>query len=180
MAPLRSDSAALCASRPVIAVSACLLGHDVRYDGRLKACPAVTDRLAALADLVPICPETGVGMPVPREPVDLFGPPSAPRMRGVDSGTDWTERVLAWAEAELDRLAALGVAAFVLKARSPSCGVGTAALYAHPGAEPRTSDGLFAAAARRRFPDHPIIEDEGLDAAALVAAVAAARARRAE
>ncbi len=180
MAPLRSDSAALCASRPVIAVSACLLGHDVRYDGRLKACPAVTDRLAALADLVPICPETGVGMPVPREPVDLFGHPSGAPPRGGGAGPGGAPPARGGGGARGPPPGAPGGAGGRGKARSPSCGVGTAALYAHPGAEPRTSDGLFAAAARRRFPDHPIIEDEGLDAAALVAAVAAARARRAE
>ncbi|HPF69113.1 MAG TPA: DUF523 domain-containing protein [Candidatus Krumholzibacteria bacterium] len=56
--------------RPVIAVSACLLGQNVRYDGRLKTCAEVHDLLAAAADLVPLCPETGVGMPVPREPGD--------------------------------------------------------------------------------------------------------------
>lgn len=161
--------------RPCIAVSACLLGHDVRYDGRLKTCPAVAEGLAALADLVPVCPETGVGMPVPREPVDLFGDPAAPRMRGVDSGIDWTERVLAWAEAELDRLEAAGVEGFVLKARSPSCGVGTAAVHAEPGGAALSADGLFAAAARRRFPGAPVVEDEGLDAEAFVDRVRALR-----
>jgi uncharacterized protein YbbK (DUF523 family) len=84
------------------------------------------------------------------------------------TGEDWTERALAWIEAALDRCEALGVSGFVLKARSPSCGVGTAALYAVPGAEPARTDGLLAAAIRRRFPHLPLVEDEGLDAAAFV------------
>ena len=156
--------------RLTIAVSACLLGEPVRYDGRLKTCPAVCHGLARRADLHSLCPETGAGMPVPREPVDLFGDPAAPRMRGVHTGVDWTERVNAWIEVSLDRCAAAGVAGFVLKARSPSCGIGTAALYAAPGAAPTGADGLFAAAIRRRFPHLPLVPDEGLDVEAFLAA----------
>ena len=157
-----------------IAVSACLLGEPVRYDGQEKSCAAVTGGLAAVAELVPLCPEVGAGMPVPREPVDLHGDPAAPRMIGGVSGEDWTERALAWISAALDRCEALGVSGFVLKARSPSCGVGTAALYPAPGGEPARTDGLLAAAIRRRFPHLPLVEDEGLDVGAFTE-----RARRA-
>ncbi len=157
-------------SRLTIAVSACLLGEPVRYDGQLKTCPAVCHGLARRADLFTLCPETGAGMPVPREPVDLFGDRAAPRMRGVHTGEDWTGRVNDWIEAALDRCAAAGVAGFVLKARSPSCGVGTAALYAAPGAAPASADGLLAAAIRRRFPHLPLVQDEGLDVEEFLAA----------
>lgn len=160
-----------------VAVSACLLGEPVRYDGQLKACAAVRDELARAAELVPLCPETGAGMPVPREPVDLFGPACAPRMVGARTGEDWTGRVEAWIEAALDRCQAAGVAGFVLKARSPSCGVGTAARYPEPGGEPVAADGLLAAAIRRRFPQLPLVEDEGLDVPAFLAVVTAAKSR---
>lgn len=145
-----------------IAVSACLVGEPVRYDGLEKSCAVVTVGLAALAELVPLCPEVGAGMPVPREAVDLFGDADAPRMVGVVTGEDWTARANAWIDAALDRCEALGVAGFVLKARSPSCGVGTSALYATPGAEATRTDGLLAGAIRRRFPHLPLAEDEGL------------------
>lgn len=151
------------AKKPVIAVSACLLGQNVRYDGKPKACALVRDELARHAELIPLCPETGVGMPVPREAVDLLGDPADPRMVGVTSGQDWTDRVNVWVEAALDRVQAAGVSAFVLKARSPSCGVGTAAVYPQPGAEAVNGDGLLAAAIRRRFPHLLMVEDEGLN-----------------
>lgn len=162
---------------PRVAVSACLLGEPVRYDGQLKACAAVRNELAPAAELVPLCPETGAGMPVPREPVDLFGAATSPRMVGVHTGEDWTERVVAWIDAALDRCQDAGVRGFVLKARSPSCGVGTAALYAEPGAACEPADGLLAAAIRRRFPQLPMVEDEGLDVPEFLARVAAAKSR---
>ncbi|MBM4129694.1 DUF523 domain-containing protein [bacterium] len=162
-----------------VAVSACLLGEPVRYDGQLKACAAVRDELARAAELVPLCPETGAGMPVPREPVDLFGSAASPRMVGAHTGEDWTARVQAWIDAALDRCQAVGVAGFVLKARSPSCGVGTAARFPEPGGQPVAADGLLAAAIRRRFPQLPLVEDEALDVATFVAQARAARAARA-
>jgi uncharacterized protein YbbK (DUF523 family) len=163
---------------PRIAVSACLLGEPVRYDGQVKTCAEVRDGLARLAELIPLCPETGAGMPVPREPVDLHGKASSPRMIGGVSGEDWTMRVQSWIDAALDRCAAVGVSGFVLKARSPSCGVGTAALYPTPGATPLRADGLLAAAIRRRFPHLPLVEDEGLDVEAFVLLARAAVAGR--
>lgn len=161
-----------------IAVSACLLGEPVRYDGQEKTCAAVTDGLARLVELVPLCPEVGAGMSVPREPVDLFGDPVAPRMLGLVTGEDWTARASSWIDAALDRCAALGVAGFVLKARSPSCGVGTANFRVEPGAAPSRVDGLLAAAIRRRFPDLPLVEDEGLDPEAFLARARAATTGR--
>lgn len=161
-----------------IAVSACLLGEPVRYDGELKTCAAVRDELARAAELVPLCPETGAGMPVPREPVDLFGSATAPRMVGTCTGEDWTERVNAWIDAALDRCDEAGVAGFVLKARSPSCGVGTARWFLTPATEAGRTDGLLAAAIRRRFPQLPLVEDEALDVAAFVAQARAAREER--
>lgn len=161
-----------------VAVSACLLGEPVRYDGELKTCPAVRDELARAAELVPLCPETGAGMPVPREPVDLFGTAAAPRMVGLGTGEDWTDRVNGWIDAALDRCEEAGVAGFVLKARSPSCGVGTARLFAAPETEAGRTDGLLAAAIRRRFPHLPLVEDEALDVATFVAQARAPRAAR--
>ncbi|MBK8167409.1 MAG: DUF523 domain-containing protein [bacterium] len=172
-----TDHPDACPALPRVAVSACLLGQPVRYDGQLKACVMVCDELARAAELVPLCPETGAGMPVPREPVDLYGTPAAPRMLGTHTGQDWTERVEAWIEAALDRCRDAGVAGFVLKARSPSCGVGTAARYTEPGAAPEPADGLLAAAIRRRFPQLPMVEDEGLDVPAFLAQVVAAKSR---
>jgi len=162
-----------------IGVSACLLGENVRYDGQVKDCPVVRDVLARHAVLIPVCPETGAGMPVPREPVDLFGELSAPRMIGVESGRDWTDEITAWIEATVARLVADGLDGFVLKARSPSCGVESAALYPKLGDSPLRVDGLLAMVLRRDHPELPVVEDEDLvDDEALSTFLGRARAYR--
>ncbi len=135
-------------NRPRVGVSACLLGQEVRHDGGHKRSTAVAGIVGV--EWVPVCPEVEVGMGVPREPVALV----ASRMIGSKSGTDHTDAMNQFAEA---RIAALGpLDGYVLKARSPSCG-----LTDVPGG-PRGS-GLFAAALRRLRPDLPLIDETALD-----------------
>lgn len=57
-----------------ILVSACLMGHAVRYDGRSKPLihPAI-DRWREEGLLVTICPEMSAGMAVPRPPAEIAG-----------------------------------------------------------------------------------------------------------
>ncbi|MGN6776349.1 DUF523 domain-containing protein, partial [Rhizobium sp.] len=55
-----------------ILVSACLMGHAVRYDGRSKPLvhPAI-DRWREEGRLITICPEMSAGMAVPRPPAEI-------------------------------------------------------------------------------------------------------------
>ena len=106
----------------LVGVSTCLLGEKVRWDAGHKNNDYVHGMLGAYFQFVPVCPELEVGMGVPREPVHLVGDPSSPRMVGNKSGDDWTDRLHAWSRARLEDLAALGLAGYILKRSSPSCG----------------------------------------------------------
>ncbi len=144
-----------------IGVSTCLLGERVRYDGEQKLDRVVRDILGAIFQLVPVCPEFELGLGVPREPIGLFGDPARPRLVGLDSGTDLTERMEAWCKAKVEQLAAAGLHGFVLKARSPSCGVRGVMVAAEDGGEVPGS-GLFALALAALLPELPTEEDEAL------------------
>ncbi len=146
-----------------IGVSACLLGEHVRYDGDTRPHPWVRDELPRHATLVPVCPESELGMGVPREPVDLLGEKAAPRMVGVTSGEDWTDRMNAWCRRRLAELLAEGLDGFVLKSRSPSCGMGSTPVYPERGAEPVDGNGLFVLVLREMCPEWPVVKDEDLD-----------------
>ncbi len=165
-------------------ISACLLGEHVRHDGGHKLAAGLRAALDAHVVWVPVCPEVESGMDTPRETLRLegHGAGARPRLIAPGSGTDWTDRMHAWAVARLDMFAADGLHGFVLKARSPSCGLRDAALHAADGRvlDPR-GRGLFAAALAQRFPGLPIEDEERLaDAAAcerFVARVPALRRR---
>ena len=70
--------------KPRIAVSSCIIGQRVRYDGQLKHFPEIDRFLREHAELIPVCPEVEIGLSVPRPPVQLTGDVSTPRMTGRD------------------------------------------------------------------------------------------------
>ena len=129
-----------------LGVSHCLLGEEVRYDGQHKLCPWVAEASSEEILWVGVCPEVEMGMPVPREPVQLEGAPDSPRMIGVESRQDHTCEMHRWAGEKLRELAIEDLDGFVLKARSPSCGLRDAELRAESQELQGHVSGLFAAA----------------------------------
>ena len=103
--------------KPIL-VSACLLGAACKYSGGDNLCPKV----AALAEdhyLVPVCPEQLGGLPTPRTPAERQGD----RVIAKD-GRDVTAAYLRGAQEALKLARLFGCDTAILKARSPSCGVG--------------------------------------------------------
>lgn len=148
------------ADRPRLGVSSCLLGAQVRFDGGHKRDPFLVEMLGHYVEWVPVCPELEVGMGRPREPVRLVrGRGGETRMLGVRSDRDWTDAMNTYAEARVDELGDLD--GYVLKSKSPSCGMERVKLYPPGDGMPkRDGVGLFAAALRRRWPSLPV-EEEG-------------------
>jgi len=141
---------------PLVATSACLVGEKVRYDGGHRQSLALTEQLAQRCDLLPYCPEVEMGMPVPRETIRItLADDGTPSLMGNHSETDFTPALQQLLSTKLDAFAAADVAGFVVKARSPSCGLGSYPL------EPAI-DGLFTAAIRKRFPHLPIADENAL------------------
>jgi len=138
-----------------VAVSACLLGEPVRYDGGHKRSSLPHERLAGLFELHGICPELAIGLGAPRDPIRLVGPIGAPRAVGVvDPRIDVTERLRAFAgEARvLER-----VAGVVLMTGSPSCGLVGVKIYSDADAAPVPDGrGVFAAEVARLHPALPV------------------------
>jgi len=145
-----------------VGVSSCLLGERVRYDGGHKLHRAVTDTLGRLFRFVPVCPETGCGMPTPREPMQLEGDPDAPRLVTRHSRIDLTDRMLAWCRMRVKELEGEALCGFILKKGSPSCGLCRVEVYGDDGAV-GYGRGLFAAAVAEHFPLLPVEEEGPLD-----------------
>jgi uncharacterized protein YbgA (DUF1722 family)/uncharacterized protein YbbK (DUF523 family) len=146
--------------KPRIGVSACLLGHTVRYDGSHRRSPFLTASLAQFVEWAPICPELQAGMGVPREPVRLIGTQSNPRMIGQHSATDWTTPMTDVAARFVEGTQKSPLCGFVFKKDSPSCGMERVRLYHGIGAPSKTGGGLFARALMQALPLLPA-EEEG-------------------
>ena len=107
--------------KPKILISACLLGQPVRYDGASKAVlHPLLHRLQQEGRLIPCCPELAGGLPVPRAAAELQADGRVLTRDGVDLSDAFAQgarEAVTLAKAE-------GVCCALLKARSPSCGVG--------------------------------------------------------
>ena len=150
-----------------LGVSACLLGEKVRYDGGHKQCRYLTDVLGDQFTFVPVCPEVGCGLPVPREAMHLAGDPTAPRLVTVKSGIDMTERMLSYCKRTVVELEAENLCGFIFKKGSPSSGLFRVKVYVDSGRPAKTGQGLFARAVIEHFPLLPVEEEGRLEDAPL-------------
>ena len=99
-----------------IAVSACLLGHDCKYNGGNNRSRKVLDYIEG-HEVIPVCPEVAGGLPVPRTPVELQNG------RAINQdGEDVTEFFRRGIEKTLKKLAGQDIGLAILQPRSPSCG----------------------------------------------------------
>lgn len=111
-----------------ILVSACLMGFQVRYNGREKSdLQATLQRWQQEQRLVTHCPELAAGLPVPRLPAEIVGGNGADvmdeRARIVESdGHDVTAHYQLAAWLALRAAQENGCAAALLTDGSPTCG----------------------------------------------------------
>ncbi|EKE01816.1 MAG: hypothetical protein ACD_21C00047G0001 [uncultured bacterium] len=99
-------------------VSACLAGVRCNWQGEAKPCAKVIELVAA-GKAIPICPEQLGGMPTPRDPAERSGN----RVISI-SGEDVTDKFKHGTEEGLKIAKLINCKEAILKARSPSCGVG--------------------------------------------------------
>lgn len=138
-----------------IIVSACLLGERVRYDGKSKPEPLLTEVWGRRFRLIGVCPEVEAGLAVPREAMRLEDDPDRPVLRGVTSRRDFTLFLHDWLARRLPGLAEMEPDGFLLKSRSPSCGLAPVAVH---GAE-RPGAGLFARCVAAAFPELAVADE---------------------
>ena len=142
-----------------VGVSSCLLGEEVRYNGGHKRSRYVTDILADYFHYVPLCPELAIGLGVPRPPIRLVGKIESPRaVSPKDPSIDATEALTNYGH-EIGRTHNF-ISGFILKSKSPSCGMERVKVYDHNNVPSPNGRGLFADALMETQPLLPC-EEEG-------------------
>lgn len=143
-----------------IAISSCLLGHAVRYDGGHKRSGYCMDTLSDWFDYQPICPEMGVGMPSPRAAIHLVDMDGDIRVRDVKNKVvDWTDKLENYAVEIASGLT--DVSGYIAIQNSPSCGMEKVKIH-HENGQPSSSRGAgaFIGKLMRLLPNLPV-EEEG-------------------
>lgn len=143
-----------------IGISSCLLGHKVRFDAGHKKSQFISDRLGEYFNFVIVCPEIEVGMGVPRESVRLIEDENQIKMVGNKTGKDWTDKMNRYSKKRVIRKDLSDLAGFILKSKSPSCGMERVKLYKNDHPQSKNISGIFAYHLMNHFPYLPV-EEEG-------------------
>lgn len=111
----------------MILVSACLLGHKVRYNGSTDEHPLLM-KYNEIGKFIAICPECLGQLSIPRSPVEIINGKGQDVLTGTAKimsklEEDVTVNFIAGAEKLLKIAEQYGIKAAILKERSPSCGV---------------------------------------------------------
>jgi uncharacterized protein YbgA (DUF1722 family)/uncharacterized protein YbbK (DUF523 family) len=146
-------------AKPLVGISSCLLGQQVRFDGGHKKDGWITGPLAAFFDYLPVCPEVGIGLGIPRPTIHLVGDPEQPRAVGSrDPSLDVTEQLAAFGVAQTLRFE--GLSGYILKSKSPSCGMARVPVTSPKGMPAKVGVGIYARVLMERLPLLPV-EEEG-------------------
>ena len=145
-----------------IGISSCLIGHQVRYDGSHKKDAWITQTLGQYFEFVPICPEVGVGLGVPRPTMHLIRRDNQLRAVNIkNEAIDHTDVLASYIDKVTSQLQQ--IYGYILKKNSPSCGMERVKVYNSnkPNLPPeRNGIGIFAQQLQQLLPLLPL-EEEG-------------------
>lgn len=143
---------------PKIAVSSCLLGERVRYDGGHKELALITHELKNFFEITSLCPEMMMGLGVPRPPI--YARKTQEKKLELRTRTDDQDLTIlaqkTFAEQIDPQLG--GIHGYIFKSRSPSCAVRPVEF--NQGEKPVR--GLFANWTLESNPLLPVVEESDL------------------
>jgi len=143
-----------------VGISSCLLGQEVRFDGGHKRDPFINRVLSQYFQFVPVCPEMEIGLGVPRDPIRLERGEGGVRVVGVKHPErDVTEALYQCGQRAVDENG--GLSGYILKSKSPSCGMERVKVYNAASGIPDSSGvGEYARALMELWSELPV-EEEG-------------------
>ncbi len=149
--------------KPTLVISKCIEHDSCRYDGTMIKSEVVA-LLKPYVNFITVCPEMAIGLPAPREALRIIRDSNAEdKLVFSQSGEDQTEKMNIFAKGFLEGLDHQEVDGFILKHRSPSCGMNDVKIYKGTGKSniiPGKTNGVFGEYVLNTFPLVPV-ENEG-------------------
>lgn len=128
---------------PTIAISSCLLGEPVRYDGGDKYQQSLKEFLQGRSNIISLCPELEMGLGVPRAPIQVVVYEQQRHLREVaNPGKDYSRLVEKTARQVVQKIGVID--GWIFKARSPSCGISDTPIFNPDGQQIDKGAGMFA------------------------------------
>ncbi|MBU3191697.1 DUF523 and DUF1722 domain-containing protein [Clostridium bowmanii] len=147
--------------KPVVVVSRCLGFETCRYNGQLDSCHLV-EKLKDFVEFITVCPEVQIGLETPREAIRLVKENEDTPVKLIQHNT---ERELSLEMIEFGEKFLMNlpkVDGFMLKSKSPSCGMKEVKIYKsiEKGSTSVKGNGLFGELVLNKFPNLAV-EDDG-------------------
>ena len=144
--------------KPHVIVSKCIGFEACRYNGLIIKSDFV-EKLKDYVDFYPVCPEVEIGLGIPRDPIRIIELKGKLRLYQPATGLDLTDKMKKFILNFLDKID--DIDGFILKNRSPSCGIKAVKVYQGFGnSRTNSRPGFFGNAVLERFP-YLAIEDDG-------------------
>jgi len=146
---------------PKVVFSRCLGFDSCRWDGA-SVPNGFAERLIAYTETVTVCPELEIGLGVPRDPIKIVKEDEGQRLLQLNTEKDLTRRMEDFARSYLKSLGE--VDGFLLKERSPSCGIREVGICAGLRSEEiiAKTSGLFARQVLDTFKSAAVESEERL------------------
>ena len=141
--------------KPVIVVSKCLGFDACRYNG-VTIENGFVESLKKHVRYIQTCPEMEIGLGVPRDPIRIAKDGNGLGPFQPSTGKDVTEKMVSFSSGFLGSLKA--VDGFILKYRSPSCGIKGVKIYhsRDPGSGSSKGMGFFGKTVLEKYGYLPV------------------------
>lgn len=113
--------------KPNVVISNCLELSACRYNGQVVKDEFVK-KLGKHVNYIPVCPEVAIGLGTPRFPIRIVSQNNQSRLIQPATGIDVTDKMVDFTRQFFDKLR--DIDGFILKFRSPSCGMKDVRIYA--------------------------------------------------
>lgn len=144
--------------KPRIVVSKCIEFDSCRYNGQMIPSDFVK-QLKSFVEFIPVCPEYEIGLGVPRDPIRVISFDGTLKLVQPSTEKDVTDKMTEFSNSFLNGLPE--IEGFILKSKSPSCGVKDVKIYTVKGPQPNEpkSSGFFGKSVLKKY-SNIAIEDE--------------------
>ena len=139
--------------KPIVVLSKCLGFEACRYNGQVIP-DGLVKKIEPYVDFKLVCPEVEIGLGVPRDPIRVISQGKEKRLLQPVTGRDISSKMLSFADNYLKSLKE--VDGFILKSRSPSCGIKDVKLF------PNSEDGTTIGKTKGFFADRVLERFSGL------------------
>lgn len=117
-------------------------------------------QLKSFVEFLPVCPEYEIGLGVPRDPIRIISVDGDLKLIQPSTNKDVTLDMVDFSNSFLNKLPE--IEGFILKSKSPSCGIGDVKIHTVKGPQPKNpkGSGFFGQAVLEKYPNLAI-EEEG-------------------